>query len=246
MAGRGAPKAIVPSVARRCRSCRQAGLARSDARAASDRLALSQHVTPPAARPRTLPDGKNIGGEVSFLNLPLASHHSITSSARIEIEAMFVYGRRGQSASPLPVALVEGRRRAQPGTPDTLGARKAKVLHQVNQALAQSKIRRRPVDRFYTCHFDLRQGRCRGFGHPHRRRLLRVCCKRPCRSHASEQADELAAPPHSITSSARARNDSGMVSPSALAVVRLTTSSNLVGCSTGMSPGFAPRRILST
>src|SRR6516162_4761937 len=61
--------------------------------AASDRLALSQHVTPPAARPRTLPDGENIGGEVSFLNLPLASHHSFTSSSRIEIEAMFVYGR---------------------------------------------------------------------------------------------------------------------------------------------------------
>jgi len=36
----------------------------------------------------------------------------------------------------LPVALVEGRRRAQPGTPDTLGARKAKVLHQINQVLA--------------------------------------------------------------------------------------------------------------
>src|SRR5215470_18641075 len=37
---------------------------------------------------------------------------SITSSARVEIEALFVYGRRGQSASPLPVALVEGCRRA--------------------------------------------------------------------------------------------------------------------------------------
>src|SRR6516165_53897 len=142
--------------------------------------------------------------EVSFLNLPLASHHSITSSARIEIEAMFVYGRRGQSASPLPVALVEGRRRAQPGTPDTLGARKAKVLHQVNQALAQSKIRRRPVDRFDARHFDLRQDRCRSFGRSHRRRLLRLYCKRPCRSHASEQADELTAPHHSIISSARA------------------------------------------
>src|SRR5262249_58408951 len=36
--------------------------------------------------------------------------------------------------SPLPVTLVEGRRRAQwsPGTTDSLGARKAKVLHQVN------------------------------------------------------------------------------------------------------------------
>jgi hypothetical protein len=51
---------------------------------------------------------------------------------------------------------------------------------------------------------------------------------------------------HSITSSARARNDSGIVNRSALAAVRLMTSSNLVGCSTGRSPGFAPRRILST
>src|SRR5262245_65008113 len=51
---------------------------------------------------------------------------------------------------------------------------------------------------------------------------------------------------HSITSSARPRNDPGIVRPSALAVVRFTTRSNLVGCSPGMSPGFAPRRILST
>jgi hypothetical protein len=54
-------------------------------------------------------------------------------------------------------------------------------------------------------------------------------------------------PPHySITSSARSRNDSGIVRPSALAVVKLITRSNLVGCSIGMSPSFAPRRILST
>jgi hypothetical protein len=99
--------------------------------------------------------------------------------------------------SPLPVALVEGRRRTQwcpPSTTDSLGARKAKVLHQVNQVVAQSKIRRHPVDRFYARHFDLRRGRCRRFGRPHRRRLLRMCCKRPCRSHASKQADELASP----------------------------------------------------
>jgi hypothetical protein len=50
----------------------------------------------------------------------------------------------------------------------------------------------------------------------------------------------------SIISSARTRNDSGIVKPSALAVTRLMTSSNLVGCSTGRSPGFVPRRILST
>jgi hypothetical protein len=51
---------------------------------------------------------------------------------------------------------------------------------------------------------------------------------------------------YSMTSSARSRNDSGMIRLSALAVVTLMTSSNLVGCSTGISPGFIPRRILST
>src|SRR4026209_474764 len=39
---------------------------------------------------------------------------------------------------------------------------------------------------------------------------------------------------YSITSSARASNDVGSVMPSALAVVRLMTRSNLVGCSTGI------------
>src|SRR5262249_48177341 len=79
--------------------------------------------------------------------------------------------------------------------------------------------------------------------HGHRR-LLRARRERPC-SRAAEQGDELAAP-HSITSSARRRKASGIFSPSTLAVVRLTTRSNLVGCSTGRSAGFAPRRILST
>jgi hypothetical protein len=46
---------------------------------------------------------------------------------------------------------------------------------------------------------------------------------------------------YSITSSARVRIDCGIVRPSASAVVRLTTS-NLVGCSTGMSAGFARAR----
>ena len=45
-----------------------------------------------------------------------------------------------------------------------------------------------------------------------------------------------------ITSSARSRNDSGIFSPIALAVVRLMTSSNLVGCKTGRSAGFSPLR----
>src|SRR5262249_38838055 len=51
---------------------------------------------------------------------------------------------------------------------------------------------------------------------------------------------------HSITSSARASSVGGILRPSALAVVRLIVRANLVGCSTGISPGFAPCRILST
>src|SRR4051794_35499193 len=50
---------------------------------------------------------------------------------------------------------------------------------------------------------------------------------------------------HSITSSARSSSVGGTIRPSALAVLRLIRSSNLVGCSTGRSAGFAPLRILS-
>jgi hypothetical protein len=51
---------------------------------------------------------------------------------------------------------------------------------------------------------------------------------------------------YSITLSAVASSVCGTVRPSALAVFRLMESSNLVGCSTGISPGLAPRSILST
>src|SRR5262245_1090680 len=40
--------------------------------------------------------------------------------------------------------------------------------------------------------------------------------------------------------------DDGMDNPSAFAALALMTSSNFVGCSTRISAGFAPRRILST
>ncbi len=50
----------------------------------------------------------------------------------------------------------------------------------------------------------------------------------------------------STTWSARPSSDGGIVRPRALAVLRLMTSSNFVGCSTGRSPGFVPLRILST
>src|SRR4029077_18360968 len=63
------------------------------------------------------------------------------------------------------------------------------------------------------------------------RRLLRARRKWPSSSRAAEQRDELA-PPHSITSSACSRNDSGTTSPSAFAVLRFMTSANLVGCIT--------------
>src|SRR5262249_12607395 len=68
---------------------------------------------------------------------------------------------------------------------------------------------------------------------------------RPSRRTA-EQRDELASPNHSITSSARASSLSGTVTPSALAVFWLITSSNLVGSCTGKCAGFSPRRMRST
>src|SRR5262249_56347151 len=67
--------------------------------------------------------------------------------------------------------------------------------------------------------------------------------ERPRHRRAAEQRDELAAPHHSITSSAATCNVSGTFRPSAFAVFRLMTSSNLVGCRTGNSAGFSPLRI---
>src|SRR5262249_19129463 len=51
---------------------------------------------------------------------------------------------------------------------------------------------------------------------------------------------------HSITSSARASRLSGTVRASAFAVLRLMTSSYLVGACTGRSAGFSPLRMRST
>src|SRR3954470_8567557 len=74
--------------------------------------------------------------------------------------------------------------------------------------------------------------------------VLRRCAYTMKRGErTTEQRDE-PAPFHSITSSARASNEGGISRPSALAVLRLITSSNLVGCRTGRSPGLAPLRIL--
>src|SRR5262249_32540099 len=75
------------------------------------------------------------------------------------------------------------------------------------------------------------------------RRLLRARRERPSGSRAAaNQFDELA-PLHSITSSAATWSVSGTFMPSAFAVFRLMTSSNLVGCRTGNSAGLSPLRI---
>src|SRR2546426_6160890 len=63
---------------------------------------------------------------------------------------------------------------------------------------------------------------------------------------AGGACDERASVHHWMISSARASNDCGMVSPSALAVLRLITSSNLFGCSIGRWDGLSPLGMLST
>src|SRR5262249_16787633 len=77
------------------------------------------------------------------------------------------------------------------------------------------------------------------------RRLLRPRRERPRCRRTAEQRDEIATS-HSITSSARASSVGGTSRPSALAVLRLIASSNLVGSSTGRSEGLAPLRMRST
>src|SRR5262249_4529796 len=71
-------------------------------------------------------------------------------------------------------------------------------------------------------------------------RLLRPRRQRP-RRRAAEQRDEFAAL-HSITSSAPADMPIGTSRPSAFAVFKLITKSNLVVCITGSSAGFSPLR----
>src|SRR5262245_46884968 len=78
--------------------------------------------------------------------------------------------------------------------------------------------------------------------HRHRR-LLPARRERPRGRCTAEQRDELAAL-HSITSSASDSTLSENLTPSAFAVLRLITNSNLLDCMTGKSAGVAPLRIL--
>ena len=70
------------------------------------------------------------------------------------------------------------------------------------------------------------------------------CCARarvrPALSVAPPSRAMNSPPPHSITSSARASSEGGTSMPSALQSCILMTSSNAVGCCTGMSAGFSP------
>ena len=74
----------------------------------------------------------------------------------------------------------------------------------------------------------------------------------PTADMCSAQADVCLVPKadisnfYSITSSACASSAGGTAMPSALAVLRLITSSYLVGACTGRSAGFSPLRIRST
>ena len=106
-------------------------------------------------------------------------------------------------------------------------------IPRVLQALAKSAQAIRETFRRY---------RAEETDHRHRR-LLRPRRERPRRHRAAEQRNELPPSHHSITSSARASSVGGTSRPSALAVLRLITSSNLVDCRTGRSAGLAPLRI---
>ena len=67
-------------------------------------------------------------------------------------------------------------------------------------------------------------------------RLARQLRARKRHMHRSKQRH------YSITSSATARSDAGMVSPNVRAVSALMTSSNFEACTTGRSAGFVPLR----
>src|SRR4249920_3450779 len=75
--------------------------------------------------------------------------------------------------------------------------------------------------------------------HQRDKAALTLCAKR--RHSAPQQTAG-----YSMSWSARRRKDSEIVSPSVLAVFRLMTSANLVGCWTARSEGLVPLRILST
>ena len=79
----------------------------------------------------------------------------------------------------------------------------------------------------------------------HLPRLLRLGGERRGERTGQRGHQKAAAVHYSMTLSARASSDGGIVRPRALAVLRLMTSSYLDACSTGRSAGLAPLRIFA-
>jgi hypothetical protein len=76
--------------------------------------------------------------------------------------------------------------------------------------------------------------------HDSRRRTIAIATQR------KESLSSLPPDSHLITRSALAKTFGGMVNPICLAAFKFAVKINLVGYSTGNSPGFAPFKILST
>ena len=104
------------------------------------------------------------------------------------------------------------------------------------------------------CRFRLAQSGLMGFGHAGfahpqpvgtGRRATLSCFFPGLGSLGLFRARLGIAPPHSITSSATVSRRSGAAIPRDFAVLRLSTSTNLLACSIGRSAGFSPPRILA-
>src|SRR4029077_15241590 len=115
------------------------------------------------------------------------------------------------------------------------------VFNRYVLALDIASLLQAPTKSAQSVHEPVRRSGVEKPNHRHRG-LLRPRRDRPRCRRTAEQRDELASP-HSITSSARPESGSGKVRPSALAVLRLMTSSTFVDCWTGRSAGLVPLRI---
>ena len=93
----------------------RARMERSHARVASDRLALSPTVRPPAARQRPLRDAENFGGEVSMSPIPrhatAKSRLLMQSSRQFGYELMPFWLRPGSCSAGANVSQRAGRER---------------------------------------------------------------------------------------------------------------------------------------
>jgi hypothetical protein len=137
-----------------------------------------------------------------------------------------------------------------------IGCVRISMMAKSMNALFTGRIQKRKTNPHSLTHIWLAtHGRSIQLGHSRRDRLRATIGPRPLRPesdhsrHESEMArwalrrHQLT---YSITSSAVASSDEGTVRPSALAALRLITSSNLVGCWIGRLAGFSPLRMRST